>query len=68
VNLVHYVVFGANMERMGSFIEVEVNKPQVARLGADVYTVLRDWEKRLEGLGISAKKRIKRSLFEMYYV
>lgn len=67
VNTVYYVVYNEDMKEVGRFIEVEVNKEQVDKLGVDAcFEKLKDFEKALTALGISPQNRLKKSLFEMF--
>lgn len=65
-NAVYYVCFDEEMNRLGSYIEIELNKDKVCALGNYALEVLNNLEKELEPLGISYKNRMKRSLFEIY--
>lgn len=66
VNIVHYTVFDENMEKKGSFLECELNKDQVLKLGDKAMDELREWEQKLLPLGITPQNRLKRSLFELF--
>jgi len=67
INMVHYTVFDENMGKLGSFIEIEYDKDKVAQVGEEkAFEELKEWEKKLGTLGISAQNRLKKSLFELY--
>lgn len=70
LNYVYYVVFDENMKETGRFIEVEVNKDKVSTLSLTFpggpEGALREGEKFLGKLGLSAQNRLKKSLFELY--
>ncbi len=70
LNYVYYIVYDENMRESGRFIEVEVNKDRVAPLlllGPNApMEALRRGEQYLEGLGITAQNRLKKSLFELF--
>lgn len=67
VNYVYYIVYDENMKEKGRFIEVEVNKKEVPKLGMDkAVELLKDSESVLAVLGITAANRMKKSLYELY--
>jgi len=67
INTVYYIVYNENMKEVGRFIEVEVNKDAVPKLGVDkAFAELKEFEQGLATLGLSPQNRLKRSLFEMY--
>ena len=66
LNFVFYVVFNHEMQEIGRFIEVEVNKDSVEHLDDEAMFVLRSGEVSLFTLGITAQNRLKKSLFELY--
>lgn len=48
-------------------LEIEVKEEKVDELGEEAsMEILRSYEKKFEALGISAQRRLKKSLFEMY--
>lgn len=65
LNYVYYVVYDNNINELGRFIEVEVNKEDVENL-QDPYEILLEGEKLLEKLGITPQNRMKKSLFELF--
>lgn len=67
VNYVYYTVYDENMKERGRFIEVEVNKEAVPRLGLEqAMKILKDSETYLAALGITSQNRMKKSLAELY--
>ena len=68
VNFVYYIVYNENMKEVGRFVEVEINKDQVQKLGGEekAFEVLKEYEQKLLPLGISPQNRLKKSLFEMF--
>lgn len=70
LNYVYYTVLGEDMQLLGRFIEVEVNKDRVnaleaAEAGLSI-KLLREGERLLEAVEITAQNRLKKSLFELY--
>ena len=50
-----------------AFIEIEVKEETIGNLTEDqAWLVVEKYEKALESLGLSAQKRLKKSLYEMY--
>lgn len=67
INVVYYTVLDEELTKLASYAEIEVTKNRVRILGEEVaFELLKDFEKNLEPLGISAQNRLKRSLFEIY--
>lgn len=52
-------------DKIDHFIEIEVNE-DMEFTEAEAWTIIKEWEKVLEPLGISARNRSRLSLFEMY--
>lgn len=65
VNFVYYVVYDAEMQEQGRFIEVEINK-EIAHEIADPFALLNENVKHFEAIGLNPKTKLKRSLFELY--
>lgn len=65
-NTVYYTVYDEDMEEVGRFIEIEINKDKVDDLGEAATSTLKEIEDKLSTLGITSKNRLKKSLFEMY--
>jgi adenylate cyclase class IV len=77
LNTVYYTVYDKNMNEIGRFIEIEYNEEKLSedleKAEEDSDTVqnkafarLKEIESKLTTLGISAKNRLKKSLFEMF--
>lgn len=67
VNIVYYTVYDENMKEQGRFIEIEVNKSEVPKLGVEnAFKKLKELEQTLSILGITPQHRLKKSLFEMF--
>lgn len=67
INVVYYTVMDEEHNKLASYCEVEVIKSRVKELGEEgAYQQLKEFEKKLEPLGITAQNRLKRSLFEIY--
>lgn len=67
INTVYYIVYNENMKEVGRFIEVEVNKEAVPKLGTEkAFEELKSFEQSLAALGLIPQNRLKRSLFEMF--
>lgn len=66
LNYVYYTVYNENMQEVGRFIEVEVNKNKVSELADRVDSVLKAGEERLSKLGITPQHRMKKSLYETF--
>ena len=65
-NYVYYIVYDENMKERGRFIEVEVNKSSISEFW-DAMDFLNQKEEVLRKLGLNPNKRMKRSLFEIFY-
>jgi hypothetical protein len=53
--------------KMKHFIEIEVNEEILSKLSEEqCWDIIRKYEEKLAPLGITAQKRLKKSLFEMY--
>jgi adenylate cyclase class IV len=56
-----------NFKNEDNFVEIEVSEEQIHTMTeSQAWEILTKYEKALEPLGLSAQKRLKRSLFEMY--
>lgn len=68
--LVFYTVYDTTdgkPKKTDSFMEIEVNEEKIKHMTEqEAWDVITKYEKILEPLGISAKNRLRRSLFEMY--
>lgn len=69
-NLVFYTVYDTTdgkPKKTDSFIEIEVNEEKIKDMTEEqAWEVIEKYEKTLESIGISAQKRLRKSLFEMY--
>lgn len=66
VNIVYYETYDENKNYLGTFIEIEINKNQVPKLGKLSFKVLNIVERRLKSLGLTLETKLKQSLFEIY--
>lgn len=66
VTLPYYTVIDENGKR-DTFIEIEVNEDKIHNLTEDeCWEIIKKYEGLLAPLGITAQKRLRKSLFEMY--
>lgn len=63
----YYIVYDENMTELNRFIEIEANEKLNFVSENEAFSEIRYYEDKLKDLGIYHKKRLKRSLFEMYY-
>ena len=69
-NLVFYSIVDhdAKSKEMSHFIEIEVNEELCSKLTEEEnWNVIRKWENIMAPLSISPQKRLKKSLFDMYF-
>lgn len=66
INFVYYIVYDANMNEKGRFIEVEINKEKLGKELIIVSEQLRRGEDILAKLGLTPQNRLKKSLFEIF--
>lgn len=68
--LVFYSVYdttNGKASKMDNFVEIEVDEDQVATMTEDqAWAVITKYEKAIEAIGINAKNRLRKSLFQMY--
>ena len=68
--IVFYTVYDTTYGRpkkSDSFVEIEVNEEKVSKMTEnEAWSVIDKYEKILAPIGITPKKRLKKSLFEMY--
>jgi hypothetical protein len=68
--LVFYTVYDttdSKPKKADNFVEIEVDEETIAKMTEDqAWEIICKYEKLLEPIGISAQKRLRRSLFEMY--
>ena len=64
--LCYYLVYDENMKELNRFIEIEANEHLQFKDESEALGLIKLYEDKLRGLGIHCKKRLKKSLFEMY--
>lgn len=68
--LVFYSVYdttNGQATKMDNFVEIEVSEEKVASMTEDqAWQIIQKYEKAMESLGLTAKNRLRKSLFEMY--
>jgi adenylate cyclase class IV len=64
--LCYYLVYDENMKELNRFIEIEANEHLEFKDETEALGLIKSYEDKLRGLGIHCKKRLKKSLFEMY--
>ena len=62
----YYIVYDKNMKESNRFIEIEANEHLDFNDEDEAMTVIKLYENYLKDLGINCKKRLRKSLFEMY--
>jgi predicted adenylyl cyclase CyaB len=66
VNLVYYTISDENMKPQGSFLEIEANEDYNWESEEKAWETVKEYEEKLNTLGITAQNRLKRSLWEMF--
>lgn len=66
VNLVYYTISDENMKPQGSFLEIEANEDYSWESEEKAWETVKEYEEKLNTLGITAQNRLKRSLWEMF--
>lgn len=70
VTLVFYSVYDTTegkATKTDNFVEIEICEEKVSEMTEDqAWEMIAQYEKVLEGIGINAQKRLRKSLFEMY--
>jgi predicted adenylyl cyclase CyaB len=66
VVLCYYIVYNENMIELNRFIEIEADEECEFKNEEEAFSVIKHYEDLLRSLGINSRKRLKRSLFEMY--
>lgn len=64
--LVYYIVYDSNLNELRRFIEVEAREDIKWSSELEAWLEVTKYEEMLEPLGISARKRLKKSLFEIF--
>ncbi len=62
----YYICYDVNMKQLGTFFEIEMDEDKEWNSPEEALTLLAELERSASELGITAKNRIKLSLFEMY--
>jgi len=66
VVICYYIVYDENMNELNRFIEIEANEEIDFINESQAWESIKYYEEKLKILGVSPKKRLKLSLFEMY--
>jgi len=66
--LCYYLVYDENMNELNRFIEIEANEHLHFKNETEALALIKFYEDKLKTLGIHCKKRLKKSLFELYRV
>jgi adenylate cyclase class IV len=66
VVLCYYIVYDDNMKELDRFIEIEANEHMTFETEAHAWDAIKLYEEKLKPLGINYKRRLRKSLFEMY--
>lgn len=66
VVLVYYVVYDKEMRELRRFIEIEADEDYPWESDSDAWAEIDKYEQKLQPLGITAKNRLKKSLFEIF--
>lgn len=68
--LVFYSVYdttNGKASKMDNFVEIEVNEEKISEMTEEqAWNIIVKYEKALEAVGLSAKSRLRKSLFDMY--
>jgi len=68
--LVFYTVYdttNGKASKMDTFVEIEVNEEKIHNMTEkQAFEIIEKYEKSLESVGLSARSRLRKSLFEMY--
>jgi adenylate cyclase class IV len=62
----YYVVYDEEWKEKRRFLEIEADEDHVWESEAQAWNAVEEYEKAFEILGITAKNRSKKSLFEMF--
>jgi len=68
VDLVYYVVYDKEFKELRRFIEIEALEDYPWESEEQVWNEITKYEKMLEPLGIKPQNRLRKSLFETFYV
>jgi len=62
-----YDTTNGKASKMDNFVEIEVSEEKISGMTKDqAWDIVTKYEKALESIGISARNRLRKSLFEMY--
>lgn len=62
----YYIVYDENMKECGRFMEIEADESYAWKSEEEAFYVINECEKLFEGLGITYRNRMKKSLFEIF--
>lgn len=66
VVLCYYLVYDEDMNELNRFIEIEANEEMEFKNRYAALSAIKQFEEKFKSLGINSKRRLKRSLFELY--
>lgn len=66
VVICYYIVYDENMYELNRFIEIEANENMEFNNENEAWNTIKYYEEKLKSIGINSKKRLRKSLFEMY--
>lgn len=66
VVICYYMVYDENMYELNRFIEIEANEHMEFKNELEAWDTIKFYEEKLKSIGINSKKRLRKSLFEMY--
>ena len=62
----YYIVYSDDMMELGRFIEIEANEEYPFKTEYQAFETINKYEKLFDNVGISYRRRLKKSLFEMF--
>ena len=68
VVICYYIVYNEKMEEMNRFIEIEANESMHFENELEAMNTIKLYETKLKNIGINPKKRLRKSLFELYRI
>ena len=68
VVLCYYIVYDNNMKELNRFIEIEANEDKEFKDESQAWDCIKFYEEKLKPIGITSKRRLRKSLFEMYKI
>jgi adenylate cyclase class IV len=66
VVICYYIVYDENMTELNRFIEIEANEDMEFLNELEAWDSIRYYEEKMKCIGINSKRRLRKSLFEMY--